>query len=403
MAKHTGTTTATVAAVGTAPDVIRAAGTEIIQLPPTDIKWDETTNVRPWEDATQEKEQKRIADLAKSIVIEGQLQPIVVREIDTATGFEYHGIAGRRRTAAVLYGRDILKHTDLMVNCLVLRGVDDESAFRKSLTENFKRLQMSSMDMALNIANIRSRMGWDEDPDWSKKVAKELGGVSRAYVTQKMKLFDLPEDLQRELHEGVISEDAALVAATKLKAETTAAEKTAVVERAKEIAKEEAAKEAASPTPATLTDADGNPLPVTENAAENGGEPTPITGTDTTAADATVLEKKGTHAPVQERHVVAAAREKDALDKPIPLTRKEIVEIVLQFDSPAYGHPNGDVRKFVRCFEDCVKGTGKMKTLKTLFNKMTEKAEQGTPEVKAPEEKLVTKADKAKKAAAGKK
>lgn len=374
----------------TAADMVRAVGTEVIQLPPSQIKWDHVTNVRPWEDAGDEKEKERIADLGKSIVREGQLQPIVVREIDTATGLEYWGIAGRRRTAAVEFANTTLKQKDLQVNCLVLRGVSDDDAFRKSLTENFRRLQMSAMDMALNVMEIRVRNKWDDPevtPDWSKKVADFLK-VSRAFVTQKVKLLEeLDAEQQKAVHENVLSEEAALVIATKLKKDLAAAEKAAVLVRAKELAAQEKANAIATGTaPVQLAEPDGTLVGGEgQPAASEAATPIPATATATETGAATVVETgnlaaSGSHAAVQERHVTAAAREQDALDKPEPLKRREILELFTQFDGPAYGHKNGDVRKFIACFEDCCRGTGKMVTFKKLWNKMTEKADEGTPE-----------------------
>lgn len=371
-------------------EVLRAVGTEVIQLPPAEVLWDDVTNVRPWEVADKDAETKRIAALAKDIVMEGQLQPIVARVIETGTGVEYHGIAGRRRHAAVVYAIDQLGHKDLKLNVLLLHDVTDESAYRKALTENFKRLNMSPMDMAMNIVTIRSVHGWDEDKDWSKKVAGVLGGVSRAYVTQKLKLLELPDEQQTQIHQGLLSEEAALTVSTKLKPGT---DKSAIVKHATEIAKAELSTGTILTGPA----AQGDDEQGQGQDQGSGQEPGDGTGTGTfenpTLTVAEVLAKKGNTAPVQERHINAAARAADALAKPEKLKRGEVIEIITQFDSSVYGHPNGAVRKWISMFESMCDGKPvSHRAFKKAFDDMTAGADQGTPEP----EVLVTKADKAK-------
>lgn len=336
----------------------RAVGTEIIQLQPEDLILDTNTDVRPWESTqTAEEESRRIESLAKTIQDEGQLQPVLAREItDAETGaITYSLIAGRRRTAAIALINDRHRKDGsplrMPVNVSVLRGVSDDSAFRKAMLENAQRLQMSPMDMAMNVVAIRTRMGWEEKKDWSKRVADFLG-TSRAFVTQKVKLFELPAEMQAKIHSGDMSEEAAWVA-IKVKPE----HREAVVAKAEEIAAAEAATGTA---------------PV-ESTGGVEGEP------ETVATDPAATATPG---QVTQSHVLAAARGTEgALEKAIPLNRKELIQSFEQFDASPYGHKNGAVRKFVTYFVDTyAKGTGTPTMFKRLFNAVVKDADQGTPE-----------------------
>lgn len=361
----------------------RAIGTEIITLLPRDLILDEHTDVRPWESSNNDAETERIQRLAATIKEEGQLQPVVAREITAADGsITYHLIAGRRRRAAIdliNQERAQTKQEFLPVNVSVLRDISDDSAFRKAMMENAQRLQMSPMDMALNIRQIITRHNWEEKKNWSARVADFLG-VSRGFVTQKMKLFDLPDSVQAEIHSGDLSEKAAW-AAIKVKPEM----REEIIADAGKIAADEAAQ-------GTTQESESVDATATE------GETADATATTETAAPADPGK-------VTDEHVMKAARAKDALNVITPLSRKEIVEAITQFDSSVYGHKNGATRKFVSYFVDTyVKGAGSPTMFKRLFNKMVEGADQGTPEPeveKAP--KATAKAVAPAKATAGKK
>lgn len=338
-----------------------APGTRVLQLFPHELILDEHTNVRPWENNSAEDEQEAIKNLAKTIREEGQIQNALAREITSPTGsITYHLIAGRRRRAAI----DLISREDVAkgkqpskLNVTILTDVSDDSAFRKAMIENGQRLQMSPMDVALNIQTIIKRMGWADKKDWSKRVADFLG-TSRAYVTQKLKMFDLDPAIQSQVASGELSERAALLAAS-VKPE----HRKDVLDRAAEIAAAEPKPAADSPAPAVSA----------TPSADGSSEETPALETGT----------------VTEAHVLEAARETpEVMEKIIPLSRKEILAALEQFDGPAYGNKQGSVRKFIAYFVDTfAKGTGTPTMFKRLFNKMTEGIDPGPadpePEVKA--------------------
>lgn len=354
----------------------RAPGTEILQLTPEELLLDEHTDVRPWEATTPESiqdESERIQRLAATIEEEGQIQAVVAREVvnpDTGT-VSYYLIAGRRRRAAIKLIND--RHVKegsvlrLPVNVSILRNVSDDSAFRKSMMENVQRLQLSPMQVAVNISTTRKRMGWEDKKDWSKRISEFLG-VSRGFVTQKMKLLELPDAMQADIHAGKLSEEAAWVA-IKVKP----AKLDEVTAAATQKARDEAAAKAAK---------SGNAAPeATTEPTADGVDPT-VTATPPAG-----------EVKVTEEHMTAAARETpDSTDKPLgPLSRKELVQSFEQFDATPYGHPNGDVRKFVVYLVDVyAKGTGTPTMFKRLFNKMTASANQGTPEPEKAKAEPVT-------------
>ena len=316
------------------PVADRIEGTDIILLRTEDVVLDEVTDVRPWAKSSED-EDKALKGLAGSIARDGQLQPIIVREAREDGKFPI--IAGHRRLAAITFGNATgLFGEEKFVIASVLQGVSDEDAMRKAIIENSERLQMSPMDVALNIVKMRDRMGLTEDKSWSRTVGDMLG-KSRSFVTQKMKLLEeLSPTLQKKVHQGKVAEDAALML---MKVEE---EQVAEVLEAAEADAEAEEKQ--------------------ERKGKGGG-----------ARKAKVLEK----------HVEKAARAKDALKEKVARSRKQIIESFEQFDSGVYGYEDSSVRKFVRFFVDqYVKGEGSETKFKRLFNAMIEGAFMGS----APEE-----------------
>lgn len=332
-----------VQAVQAVEELTRAIGTDVQQFIPGVIVVTDATNVRPWiSDEDETRENERIKSLAASIARDGQLQPGVVRTVETGEGTEYHLVAGARRLKAIkLHNEKNPKH-QLRYNAVVMPEMTENDAYRKAMMENLQRQDMSPMDMALNITDIRRRFNWDtvDCKDWSKKVADFLG-KSRAYVTQKAKLIEeVDAETQKLVHEGKLSEDAAL-ASLKVKAEFRAD----TMDKAKELAAESAG---------IKLDESGNPEP---------------------NADGTIPALK-----VTGEHIDTAARTiPDAVSVPTVLSRKELLEMLEQFDSDVYGHKNGATRQFVTYFVDkFAKGIGTPSRVTKLFDALTSGNDRGS-------------------------
>lgn len=135
-----------------------------------------------------------IADLADSIAKDGLLQPITVRHSAKArtSGLpeRFEVVAGHRRLEACRS----LGHETIRVQVFEL---DDEAAYRLSLIENMKRVDLNPLEEAQSFKLAITKLGWDD-----KKVA---AAVNRTlpYVKQRLSLLELPKALREQVAIGV--------------------------------------------------------------------------------------------------------------------------------------------------------------------------------------------------------
>lgn len=335
--------------MATDTDVLRVPGTEIIQLSPEDIVVNLDSSVRPGEDETTDK---AIEELAASIKAEGQLQAAVVQEVPFSidengivSEVEYHLIAGHRRLAAIMMLNGTGKKQYKLL-CSVVRGETESSSFRKSLMENLHRKSTTPIQMAMNIARIRSDNNWIGGAN-TAKVAKFLC-VSPAQVTQHEKLLTLDLHLINLLSTG----------------ELTAQQGFRFVGVKPEKQMEtliKAMELSGVGVEDTITEA-----PVGQGEAEDSE----VDGDEPPTKQTAKKTKKDKKSKITTEAIDQAIREtEDAGAKSISRGRKELVGWFDMFDSPAY-HDN--VRMFIRELVDNY-ATGVAKTdrkLKRLFDMM---------------------------------
>jgi len=135
--------------------------------------------------------------LAASIRALGVVQPIVIRPLAEAAvpgaPIRFELIAGERRLrAARLAG---LSHVPALV-----RPVDEVESLEIALAENVAREDLNSIEEAQAYAALVDEFGLTHE-----RVA-ELVGRSRAAVTNLLRLLDLPDDVQRMVESGELSE-----------------------------------------------------------------------------------------------------------------------------------------------------------------------------------------------------
>ncbi len=129
--------------------------------------------------------------LADSIANYGVLQPIVVRENESAEG-TYEIIAGERRwRAAKLAGLS-------EIPAVVFSG-DDLKAAQVALIENIQREDLNPVEEALGYGALIERFGLTQE-----QVAKQVG-KSRVTITNMLRLLDLPEEALEMLRNGELS------------------------------------------------------------------------------------------------------------------------------------------------------------------------------------------------------
>jgi ParB-like chromosome segregation protein Spo0J len=317
------------------------------QLKPEQFNVSEKYNVRRYP-GDEELEAKRIERLANVIERDGQLDAVIVTIED---GLENVIIAGhrRRRAISMLNERRTAKGQPLMT--VRARLDTDGDLKRKARTSNVQREDLSPMDLALEIQTIREEHKWEGFPG-AKKVADYLG-IELTTVTQHEKLLTGSKEVQEKVHAGELTTQSAFDMLN-VKPEAIVP----VLERAQEIQEQKDRRL----TPRARKRREGKGI-------EDGSR-------------------------IEHPAVVQAIRETpNATDKPIARTRKEILETLEQFDSPAYGHPDGAVNIFIRYFIDkFAAGIGTPDTMRKKFDAMVLKAPKGTKPEKPVESKPDAKA-----------
>jgi ParB family chromosome partitioning protein len=129
-----------------------------------------------------------LAELAKSIKVQGVMQPVLVRPVG-AGRFEI--IAGERRVrAARLAG---LPDVPVLV-----RDVPDEAAAAMSLIENIQREDLNPLEEAQGLKRLTDEFGLTHEQ------AAQAVGRSRSAASNLLRLLNLTEPVQKLLMEGAI-------------------------------------------------------------------------------------------------------------------------------------------------------------------------------------------------------
>ena len=133
-------------------------------------------------------DERELNELANSIIKYGVIQPIVLRNI----GDKYEIIAGERRyKASCLAG---LKKVPAIIN-----NTDDNTSAEIALLENLQRKNLSVIEEAQSYKKLMDRGFTQED------MASKLG-VSQSSIANKMRLLNLPKEVQNALLYNRISE-----------------------------------------------------------------------------------------------------------------------------------------------------------------------------------------------------
>lgn len=144
-----------------------------------------------------------LASLAESMKEYGVIQPLLVSKIQTevpsGTKVEYQLIAGERRLkAAVMAG---LKQVPVIIK----KNPNDASKLELALIENVQRQDLNPLEEAMAYKRLV------EEFKMSHGQISEKVGKSREVVINRMRLLDLPYEVQQNLSSGQISEGHAKV------------------------------------------------------------------------------------------------------------------------------------------------------------------------------------------------
>jgi ParB family chromosome partitioning protein len=131
-----------------------------------------------------------LKELAASIEEHGLLQPILVRPIGNG---KYQIVHGERRwRACKLIGLETIKAE--------VRKLDDKQVLEIQLIENLQREDLNPIDEAETFRRIVEELGYTHE-ELAKRISK-----SREYVTNKLRLLKLPDDIKKALQDGKITE-----------------------------------------------------------------------------------------------------------------------------------------------------------------------------------------------------
>ena len=130
-----------------------------------------------------------LVELSKSIKKNGLIQPIVVRD----QGQYYEIIAGERRfRACCMAGFE-------EIPCVIIKADDYQSA-NMALVENIQRTNLSPIEEAFAYQKIL-----DESQITQAELAKQVG-KSQASIANKLRLLNLPNDIQQLVNEKQLTE-----------------------------------------------------------------------------------------------------------------------------------------------------------------------------------------------------
>ena len=130
-----------------------------------------------------------LSGLCKSIQQFGLLQPLVVR----AKNSRFEVVCGNRRFEAC---RRLMKR---YVYCIV-KDIPDQLAFEISLVENIQRNTLNPVEEARAFRKYVFDFGWGGVSDLARKIGK-----SQEYVSHRMILLDLPNQILERLSKNEIS------------------------------------------------------------------------------------------------------------------------------------------------------------------------------------------------------
>lgn len=165
------------------------------------VFWIEVEKIKPNPfQPRREFDEARLKDLAESIRMYGILQPLTVtrkefEKPDGGLGVEYELIAGERRLrASKIAGLQ-------QVPALIRSGEqDDKVKLELAIIENLQREDINSVDRARAFKRLADEFGMKH-----VQIAEKVG-KSREYVSNTMRILDLPEEILNALSEGKISE-----------------------------------------------------------------------------------------------------------------------------------------------------------------------------------------------------
>ncbi len=134
-------------------------------------------------------DEESLTSLTASVRELGVLQPVLVRQAENGS---YELIAGERRWRAA-------KRAGLQTIPAILRTADDTAVLQQALVENLQREDLNPLDEAAAYQQLI------EDFSLTHEEVATRVGKSRAAISNALRLFQLPPQVQKMLVEGSLS------------------------------------------------------------------------------------------------------------------------------------------------------------------------------------------------------
>jgi ParB family chromosome partitioning protein len=136
-------------------------------------------------------DEDNLNDLTQSIKERGIIQPIIVRRSNDNNS-KYEIIAGERRWLAA-------KKAGLSEIPVVLTQVDDLKSLEFAIVENVQRHDLNPLEEAQGYKRLIDEFSYDQE-----KVSKFIG-KSRSYITNSLRLLNLPSAVLKMIEEKKIT------------------------------------------------------------------------------------------------------------------------------------------------------------------------------------------------------
>jgi len=135
--------------------------------------------------------EKSLSELARSIKIQGVIQPLIVRKHPNLENC-YELVAGERRWRA-------LQQLEVYQVPVVLRRIKDKEMLEVSLLENIQRENLTIIEEAQSYQDLIQIHGYTQE-----ELAQRIG-KDRSTISNLMRLLQLPSELKNDLERGRIS------------------------------------------------------------------------------------------------------------------------------------------------------------------------------------------------------
>ena len=136
-------------------------------------------------------DEENLDDLTKSIKERGVIQPIIVR-VSNDKNSKYEIIAGERRWLAA-------RKAGLHDIPAVVIDADDLKSLEFAIVENVQRNDLNPLEEALGYKRLIDEFSYDQE-----KVSKFIG-KSRSYITNALRLLNLPKEVIKFVEDRKIS------------------------------------------------------------------------------------------------------------------------------------------------------------------------------------------------------